>query len=415
MDSRRNSESADREIRARIAGLKRRRRFVSRREARQLADELDELLYDIESCNSEPCRGAELIAGFYETDVAVFGNCDDSSGYVGDVYRLHACELFLKFAAGCEDKEWLGDLILELNQRDDYGVRDSITDCAGGFLPDAAMRRLIGQFQAMADSASDQYGKRRWLMLVESLARQLGDAPLFEKTRLASWDRISTAACVDIAEVYLEAGDAKTALSWLDRVSTDETFLEDKRDALLLRIHDRLGDSYGQVDAARKLFRRSPSTEALEQLVGVLGEDRRDAVVEDEVHVVLSEQELSYEAALFLTEIERYDTTEGYLIQRADQLNGDYYDWLLPIADAMVTAGYPLAASLVYRALIESILQKARSKIYHYAVRYLKKLDVLAKQVQDWGESVDHASYLEQLRMKHGRKTSFWSRYERSR
>jgi len=71
---------------------------------------------------------------------------------------------------------------------------------------------LIGRFQTAADKETEEYKKRHWLSLVGSLARQIKDAPLFEKTRIASWGKLSTAACVDIARVYLESSDALTAL-----------------------------------------------------------------------------------------------------------------------------------------------------------------------------------------------------------
>ena len=403
------------ELRARIAGLKRRRRFVPLRESRRLADELDELLYDIETCVLDPCCGAELIAAFYETDVAVLGNCDDSSGYIGDVYRLHAQEVFLKFAVKCEDKERLGDLVLVLNHEDDYGVRDALIDCAALYLPEPEIRFIIAQLQELADAENEQSGKRHRLYRVESLARQIGDAPLFEKARIASWGRISTAACVDIAEVHFDAGDAGLALSWLERIPVDEAFQADERDALLLRVHGQLGDLEQQAEVAWRMFRRERSVASIDRLVAVLGEDRRDGVVEEEVREILRDQALSYVDAAFLIEIQRYDAAGAYLIDRADKLDGDNYDLLLPIAELMEATAHPLAASVVYRALLESILKKARSKIYHYAVWYLKKLDLLATTVSDWCQIDDHSTYFEQLQAKHNRKTSFWSKYGKAR
>jgi hypothetical protein len=163
------------------------------------------------------------------------------------------------------------------------------------------------------------------------------------------------------------------------------------------------------------MFRRARSAASLDRLVAMLGEDRRDEIAAGEVREILHDPTLSYVDAGFLVEIEQYDAAETYLIDRAGEIDGDYYDRLLPIAEAMVATTRPLAASVVYRALIESILKKARSKIYHYAVRYLKKLDLLSTQISDWKSVPDHGTYFESLRAKHGRKTSFWSRYERSR
>jgi len=71
-----------------------------------------------------------------------------------------------------------------------------------------------------------------------------------------------------------------------------------------------------------------------------------------------------------------------------------------------------LAATMVYRALLESILARAVSKYYTHGVRYLRKLDQLAAKVEDWRGHPNHAAYMAQLKEDHGRKRSFWSRYE---
>lgn len=43
-----------------------------------------------------------------------------------------------------------------------------------------------------------------------------------------------------------------------------------------------------------------------------------------------------------------------------------------------------LRASVVYRALLESILARAQTRYYHHGVRYLKKLHMLSAAIEDW-------------------------------
>ncbi len=94
-------------------------------------------------------------------------------------------------------------------------------------------------------------------------------------------------------------------------------------------------------------------------------------------------------------------------------LNGDHYKFLLPLAETFASLARPLTASLLYRALLDSLLPRARATTYGHGARYLRKLDLLAKTVSNWGDIEPHTVYIEQLRQQHGRKTSFWSRYER--
>jgi hypothetical protein len=105
------------------------------------------------------------------------------------------------------------------------------------------------------------------------------------------------------------------------------------------------------------------------------------------------------------------EEVERYLLERAEQLNGDLYTSLPPLAEAMETDARNLAATVIYRALLDSILRRGQTKSYPHGVRYLKKLDRLAKSVTDWRGQVNHDSYLQQVRQSHGRKYSFWSRY----
>jgi hypothetical protein len=250
----------DKELKSRLSALKRSRRFFRWGESASLARELRELLQQIEGQVEDAQAGCQLVADFYTTDRSVFGRCDDSSGHVGDVYRYDACELFVSYAKRCTDKSWLAKLILKTSLKDDYGVPDALVDSAAEFLPEAQLRWLIDRYQQLAVEEPEEFPRRHWLYQIESLARQLKDAPLFEQTRRAAWgDDPGTAACVDIAQIYLECGEVQTALGWLERIPAGESFQQQERDELLLAIYDRQGDKQQQAEVARRSFRRQRS------------------------------------------------------------------------------------------------------------------------------------------------------------
>ena len=104
---------------------------------------------------------------------------------------------------------------------------------------------------------------------------------------------------------------------------------------------------------------------------------------------------------------------ETYLLNRREHLDGDLYTSLLPMAEQMEKAERFLTASVLYRALLESILRRANTKYYTHGVRYLKKLDALAPRIQNWQHIPTHEDYTAEIRQDHGRKRSFWSRYEK--
>lgn len=399
-------------FKAKLSGIKRRRSFVPYGASGAFARELGSLLEDIEAGVSDPRTGAELVASFYECDDGALGCCDDSNGSVGDVFREEARELFVGYASRCTDKKWLGNLVFRVIQSDDYGVRDTLVDCASEYLPEPVLRSMVQRLQERAALASDEYGKRHWLNMVESLARQLKDAPLFEQTRLASWGSLSTAACVDIARVYLECDDAETALTWLAKIPATESYMANERDDLLMEIYGSLGNASAQGEVAWRSFRRFRSILSLDRLLGVIGQDQKAAVVEGEAAVILGHDGFSSGDAAFLVDAGRIDDAEVYVLDRAAQLNGDYYGALLPLAQAMEKAGRPVCATLLYRALLDSILRRGQTTSYNHGVRYLRKLDSLALSVSDWRGIASHAVYKDDIRKLHGRKSSFWSRYQ---
>jgi len=229
------------------------------------------------------------------------------------------------------------------------------------------IRTMIATLQKRADKEKDEYGKRHHLRSIESLARQIKDAKLFEKTRIASWGKLSTAALIDIAGVYLESGDVETAHSWLKKIPEGETFQAYERDKLLEEIYHKQGDSEKLTELLFQKFRSHHSTDTLQALLDVIGHDKRDDVISDETRQILKTERLRESDAEFLISIGKIDEAEQYLLGLADQLNGDHYGSLLSLAEAMEAENRNLAASLMFRSLLVSILERGYTKAYPMA------------------------------------------------
>ena len=87
-------------------------------------------------------------------------------------------------------------------------------------------------------------------------------------------------------------------------------------------------------------------------------------------------------------------------LDRADEL------LLAAVAEAL-EADQPLAATLCLRALIESILEQARSNRYRHAVRHLASCRRLAGAIAAWGTIPDHNSYINELLYAYGHRVGF--------
>jgi hypothetical protein len=113
------------------------------------------------------------------------------------------------------------------------------------------------------------------------------------------------------------------------------------------------------------------------------------------------------EALWFLLHWPEPHQTARLVLTAPKPLNGDRYYLLAPLAE-LLEKRQPLAATVCLRAMINFTLKVARSKRYSHAARHLETRHRLAAAINDWGELVDHRSYMLQLRRDHGRKHGFW-------
>lgn len=396
----------------RLSSIKRQRAFISRGESGAFSRDLVGLLEELESSGSEPKAGVEAVAAFYEADAAIFNRCDDSNGTVGDVFRFDAAELFVSFASRCEDKDWLLDRVIKLNRENGYGIRDVLFERMSQFLPEPFLRKSVERLWVLADSQTDDYASTKWIYAIESLAKQLKDPQLLEKAkRTRSSGEPSVANIIDIAKLHFDCGDPARARSWIERVPLDDSFMARERDCLLIAIYQAQNDQEKLSETAWRVFRKNRDVDSLEQLLKVVGEENRSRIVEEQAKEILEATRFSGADAGFLIETDRIDDAETYIIDSESRLNGDYYLSLLALADGMLKHNRFLAVSVLYRALLDSILARAKSKYYHHGVKYLKKLDALSQKISEWKSVEPHSDYVAGLRQKHKLKSSFWSRY----
>lgn len=95
------------------------------------------------------------------------------------------------------------------------------------------------------------------------------------------------------------------------------------------------------------------------------------------------------------------------VLVRADDIDGNHYEVLTPAADTLEQR-YPLAATLLLRAMVDFALENARHKRYRHAARHLQSCESLAHRINDFGLHFDHSVYVANLKARHGRKSGFW-------
>jgi len=159
-------------------------------------------------------------------------------------------------------------------------------------------------------------------------------------------------------------------------------------------------------------FRSYHSSEKLEDLLAVIGSDKRNEIISKEIVLIHTNPILRESDADFLVSVGKTEEAERLILERAEQLDGGYYGCLISLAKTMESENRKLAATLIYRSLLISILERGYTKAYPHGVRYLNKLDKLAILITQWMKFDTHETFKDQIYLSHGRKYSFWSKYE---
>jgi hypothetical protein len=96
---------------------------------------------------------------------------------------------------------------------------------------------------------------------------------------------------------------------------------------------------------------------------------------------------------------------------RFHALNRRQYYTLRPAADLLQNTD-PIAATLLYRKMIQPVLDETKSKYDHNAVKDLVTCGILDSKIANWGALQSHEEYLKEIKIKHKRKISCWSEYK---
>lgn len=410
----------------RLAGLDRARGFVDWNKAATFRDDLQSTvdMISAELLARAPALALDRLLRFIATHEAVFARIDDSSGAIQNVY-YDAIERTGEATAKLSEAEaeLVPGKIMAALGNSTHGYLLDVGDAVAATLPQDTLARWeddLVQIQTQNDLAEqDQsdfpsYASSQIRDLRQTIAIARGD--LDTLIALEAQKQPHVQDTVGIAERLFAAGRATDALEWVRRPGRSGwdpskgagTSLRARLEA---RILTALGDKAAAQDLRWQAFEQTLDVDVLREHVAALADFAEFDVLDRAFAHALGQADRT-KALEFLMAWPRRDLAARLIVNRATEWDGNQYYTLPPIAEALEDE-FPLAATILYRALLDDILRKARSKAYPYAARYLKRLGQIATDIQSDllrpNAIPDHAAYLAALERNHARKVGFWA------
>jgi hypothetical protein len=116
-----------------------------------------------------------------------------------------------------------------------------------------------------------------------------------------------------------------------------------------------------------------------------------------------------HEALAFFLEWPEMISVAALVEARVQEFDGAHVHLLTPAAEAL-RARHPLAATLVWRVLIEDALWEGRTARYGAAADHLMDCAAAQAEIEDYRGCAPHGLYLEQLRQTYSNRSLFWKR-----
>lgn len=422
------------EIRKRLAAIAKSRSFVDWQKTRALARDLGAQRAAIIThvAPTRPAEAVDLLWRLLEMAPSIYERCDDSNGTIGSIMD-EALENLGEVAATVKlpvDK--LADRIFASVCSNDYAQFDSLITKMAGAVGKDGLGLLKAKFEHMAPPPAQPKGENRRVVAISSsgpiyehdyieqrharlvrsalteIADSLGDVDDYA-ARFSPAEQANPAIAADIAERLFAAGRAEEALAAIDKAEANMSGGRSWPDWERVRIDvlDGLGRAADAQKARWAIFERALNADYLrtylKQLPDFDDEEAADRAMDH------ARQYASFHQALaFLVEWPAHDAAAGLILDRHSELDGDHYWLLTPAADAL-DQRYPLAATLMLRAMIGFALDKARSKRYRHAIRHLQTCEYHSARIDDWSGHPNHETWLADLKLRHERKSGFWN------
>lgn len=423
------------DIRKRFASIRRATGWIDWKKQRTLVKDLYGLLDLIEHkvAPTDPTEAFELLWSFLLLADPVHHRTDDSNGTIGDVFRF-AMPLIGKVSGSAKvDGVILAESILERIRDSGFGEFDGIILATADALGQNGLEHLkiiTNEWASEEPSEAEIEAYNRFGYLSdpkEALARSKESTRkiILSDVADAQGDVDAYMALYTPEQLTLHTIAPKVVRRLIDAGRVEEGYdlvLKAKAEVAhegrryvnydLDKVYEECLISLDRKEDLKALmwakFEASLSSESLRKYLKLLP-DFEDIEAEDRALEYAEQHPSVASAARFFVEWSRTDRASKVILERSDELDGGFYFVLDDVVDALEHE-YPLAATLLRRAMIEDCLASAKTKRYRYAAKNFEACQASDVRITDYQGHPTHQQFVAVLKALHGRKYSFWQR-----
>ena len=423
-----------REVRKRLTTLRKSRSYVGWRRRKALIRDLNtqaEMILE-KIASDDPTEAFDLLWQFIDLAPSIYERVDDSRGEVGDIFRS-ALSRFQDIAPRAAlNTHTLATRVWEACLNNDYGQFDGLIGLLAVPLGDEGFAQLKTLVQSHLDTPDEAETDDHAALLFLRDLRGTNDACRSDhKRRLVQrcLQEIATAQgdtagyiaqysdrdlrvpgiAAEVAQLMLSQGDANAALDLLAAADLDiQEHLHEAWDTAYIDCLLALGRLDEAQDHRWACFCETLDVTRLKEHLKQLP-DFDDIEAEDQAKAIAMQASRLETGLTFFLEWPDLGCAAELVKARTDELDGAAYHILTPLAEAL-REKHPLAAVLLWRAMIDCSLQEGRSTRYAYAADHLKDCATADGEIDDYGQNLSHHSYMQMLRAGHDRKSSFWKK-----
>jgi hypothetical protein len=410
------------EIDKRIKTIGRSRSFVDWEKRKLLVQELDHLRATIATrlAAQDRERAIELLWDFLGIADTVLNRMGDGIGAVEEIFGAAMEDLGrLSARPPPRNPTALARRVLAYCERDGFGSTGALirhmAEALGVAGRTEIRRATEAALKAVPRSAQprDWQGdakRRHFAFRLALLADLENDADAF--IAAIHGGGMESTHGLNVAERLIDANRPAEALTWLDKPR--QRFEDDDSDGADTDLRVAALEAMGRKDDAQSVrwrhFERFLNAEHLRAHLKRLP-DFEDFEAEQKALEVAAGHEQTERALALLIEWRALDRADRLVRERQATLDGRFYEVLRPAAEALEEK-FPEAASLLYRRLVESVLDRGSSKQYPYAARDFQSCTRLSLRLPTPGSIETHVAFVARLQVAHGRKYGFWGLME---